>query len=196
LELDSKNFYVGNFNAGPISVLPRDNPTLPQSLGSVTNSCAIAVGSERVFFGSCSPSSMGARASVGILEVASGAYETFVTNDAGNYVSDIAIDDQSLYVPGGNRIDRRPLAGGPAVPVTDVRDVAALRVDGEWLYFAERSPRSSMTPIGEIVRVSRTGGQRKVVVSGVESPVRIAIDDRYVYWTEWYRGTLNRAPKE
>ncbi|MGH7294897.1 MAG: hypothetical protein ACRELB_08190 [Polyangiaceae bacterium] len=72
--------------------------------------------------------------------------------------------------------------------LADTADLAEVAVDDAYVYWTEKGP-------GRIVRVSKKGGARSVVVEGLKEPQAVAVDDDYVYWAEPSSGTVSKAPK-
>jgi len=61
-------------------------------------------------------------------------------------------------------------------------------LDAQRVYWAN-------TSLGTVVSVLKEGGPLTTVASGLTGPTGVALDDTFVYFTDWLRHTVSRAPK-
>lgn len=78
-------------------------------------------------------------------------------------------------------------AGGSAMvlPTTQPPGTFALAIDATTIYF---------TGSGSVYEMPRGGGGFVDIADG-EDPLNLAIDSKYVYWTDYFAGTVMRTPK-
>jgi sugar lactone lactonase YvrE len=75
---------------------------------------------------------------------------------------------------------------------------SGLAVDATSVYWSNSGGHPAFTrdagPNGSIMKVSVDGGSVTSLVSGLDSPSAIAVDQANIYWTEWYGSVVKRLP--
>jgi hypothetical protein len=114
------------------------------------------------------------------------------------WIAGLAIDQQYLYflagdtlnAPYANTLKRLPLIGGAVETIAKFGAKHDLPSDtsednGSWLAVNSRELVWAVPSTGEILAVSRDGGTPRVLASGQDVPLRVAVDETRAYWTNW-----------
>jgi hypothetical protein len=114
------------------------------------------------------------------------------------WIAGLALDQQYLYFLAGDTLDapyantlkRLALAGGKVETLATFGAKHDLPKDttadnGSWLAVNSTELVWAVPSTGEILAVSRDGGTPRVVASGQDVPLRVAVDETRAYWTNW-----------
>ena len=104
--------------------------------------------------------------------------------------ANVAADDDHVYYIdlASETIQRIPVGGGAPITVASGREFKrTLALDSTHIYFSDAEG---------VRRVLKAGGTPDTLAAGYDI-TKLALDDDYVYWTEWVGGdAIRRAPKE
>ena len=114
----------------------------------------------------------------------------------------VAIDEAYVYwLEGRTRgaIKRKKRRGdGPIVTLTngiDIRAPQSMALDRDAVYWTELGVRAGA---GRVGRVSKTGGDARILSQNQIVPLGVAVDDEHVYWANFgptKNGSIRRLPK-
>ena len=115
----------------------------------------------------------------------------------------IAVDKSNVYwvndvFPG--TLVTVPIAGGAPTTLATAslseQTFTDVQSDGTNVYFAmNEGVTGSQTGPGAIEMVAVVGGPVLVLASGLGNPIRMAMDQKTVYWTDLDNGTVNQLSK-
>jgi len=186
LALDEERVYFyDGCGSGRLQSVPKAGGPTQEYMISVSDSGrAIAVGGDSIYF-----------SDYGLLRIPKAGGTQTVIEDA-HFVYAVAADDRGVYWSGPLRASStfRVFAYHPGdTGATMLATVSSagnhLTIDDETIYFSANSG---------IARMPRAGGDVTMLVASTSS-WRIAVDDRFVYWTVGFSGsggyTINKVRK-
>jgi hypothetical protein len=114
------------------------------------------------------------------------------------WIAGLALDQQYLYflagdtlnAPYANTLKRLALSGGKVETLAtygakhDLPDDTTTE-NGSWLAVNSNELIWAVPSTGQILAVSREGGTPRVLASGQDVPLRVAVDETRAYWTNW-----------
>ncbi len=115
-----------------------------------------------------------------------------------SWIAGLALDQENLYFLAGETLDspyadtlrKLPLAGGSVEALATFNAKHDLPSDtsadnGSWLAVNSSELVWAVPSTGQILAVPRAGGTPRVIASGQDVPLRVAVDETRAYWTNW-----------
>lgn len=102
----------------------------------------------------------------------------------------IALGQNNVYWVAGGEVFKSLKTGGAAQVLAQFNaESDGIAVDDSYVYW------TSLDNFGTVRRVSKSGGDMKILVQGLDQPRCVAVDAQYVYFTVDGAGTVERVPK-
>jgi len=112
------------------------------------------------------------------------------------FAGTLGVDRTNVYWASVDAVSKQPIEGGAPTALAPVGFGAYLRIDDTSVYCgATEGPLDSkgQTMPAALVKVGKNGGTPLTLVSG-GSPSSIALDAKYLYWTDQFEGSVSRVP--
>ena len=179
---------AGTGGAAPlVACHPGEAPTV---VAMNTGAWGIALDSTDVYFAGLYTQS------VGHVEKLGGAVDTLATKQISPWF--VAVDGAGAYWTNscsgaGCGVFAWPKAGGAPTQIATSPYADGIAVDDTAVFWiASNGPAA---PTGAVMRMPKAGGPVQQLVTGLEHPWSIALDDAFAYWTDEDAGTVGRVPK-
>lgn len=103
----------------------------------------------------------------------------------------IALGNTAVYWVTGGTVFKAPKSGGAAQKLATAPASVSdgIAVDDSYVYW------TALDNLGTVRRVSKSGGDAKILVQGLDTPRAVAVDAKYVYFTVEGAGLVERVPK-
>lgn len=189
-----------NDNSGQVQLMSAGNDAAsPSTVGSATARSFLFASDGRWLYEAHFHSDADDSGAIEVSQVDGGAPVVFAHT---RWVWRVAIDETYVYWLEGKTsgaIKRKKRRGDvPIQTLTSNIDIAApqsMALDRDAVYWTELGIRAGA---GRVGRVSKTGGDARILTQNQVVPLGVAVDDRYVYWANFgptNNGSIRRLPK-
>jgi hypothetical protein len=108
------------------------------------------------------------------------------------YPFDLAIDASAVYWmdPGNSMVNQAGLDGSSPMSLAKLTGSGGIAVDAHAIYWAVCTGLSD----SGVVALTRGTTALTTLATGARCPLGVALDDTFVYWTDYAVGTVNKTP--